>query len=69
MSTEQIQALAGFLMANLAGPADCSNRMTLTTEWLRRNGLDVEVTLRWLQLHGAFCDCEVLLNVEPLELG
>lgn len=40
------------------------------THWLSRRlliktGCDVEASLAYFREHGGYCDCEVLLNVDP----
>ena len=41
----------------------CDGTLRLTEEFIDKNGLDKESTIEWLQDHGGFCDCEVLLNI------
>lgn len=41
----------------------CDGTLRLTEEFIDENGLDRESTIEWLQDHGGFCDCEVLLNI------
>lgn len=41
----------------------CDGTLRLTEEFIDENGLDKESTIEWLQDHGGFCDCEVLLNI------
>lgn len=41
----------------------CDGTLHLTEEFIDENGLDKESTIEWLQDHGGFCDCEVLLNI------
>ena len=49
----------------------CDNTMRLTAEFLRKSDDcgDCEGALEWLAERGGFCDCEVLLNVEPPDDG
>jgi len=49
----------------------CDNTMRLTAEYLRATGecRDLDEALDWLARRGGFCDCEVLLNVEPPDDG
>jgi len=35
-----------------------------TTAFLKSRKLPVQKTLEWLQLNGAFCDCEVIFNTD-----
>ena len=34
-----------------------------TKRFLKKNRLNVEDTVEWLQLNGGYCDCEVVWNV------
>ncbi len=49
----------------------CDNTMRLTTDFLQESDEcdDCEEALEWLAERGGFCDCEVLLNVEPPDDG
>ena len=49
----------------------CDNTMRFATEFLLDfdECNDCEEALEWLEERGAFCDCEVLLNVEPPDDG
>jgi hypothetical protein len=42
----------------------CDHTRRLTREFLERDGLPVDAVFAWLDQQGAFCDCEVLANVE-----
>ena len=43
---------------------DCKHDLRHTTKILRSlPNIDVEGTLEFLEEHGGFCDCEVLMNV------
>ena len=41
----------------------CDGTLRLTEMFIEDNGLDKTATIEWLQDHGGFCDCEVLLNI------
>ncbi len=41
----------------------CNHKHSATKTFLRQRKLPVEATIEWLQLHGAYCDCEVSLNI------
>ena len=45
----------------------CDNTMRFTTEFLHESDEcdDRDEALEWLAERGGFCDCEVLLNVQP----
>ncbi|MFQ5464065.1 MAG: DUF2695 domain-containing protein [Phycisphaerae bacterium] len=49
----------------------CDNTMRLATDFLQDSDEcdDCGDALEWLAERGAFCDCEVLLNVEPPDDG
>lgn len=47
----------------------CDNTLLLTEQWLARHGHDTTTVVMWLQRHGGYCDCEVLLNVEHKVTG
>ena len=42
----------------------CNHTDMLTREFLANNCVKTEEVIEWLNEHGGFCDCEVLLNVE-----
>lgn len=42
----------------------CDNTLRLTKKWLEDRGHAIEPVVSWLQHHGGYCDCEVLLNVK-----
>lgn len=60
-------ALCNSLGDALDSPADCNHRFTLTEKLLRdmNGGTDIAPQIEWLHEHGAYCDCEVLLNTIP----
>ena len=41
----------------------CDHTFQLTADWLKSKELDVEVSLMWLEKHGADCDCKVITNI------
>jgi hypothetical protein len=43
---------------------ECAHDFTLTQNFLTDNNVDIDLTLEWLALNGAGCDCEVMYNVE-----
>jgi hypothetical protein len=52
-----------FTYWNRPNPRPCSHRLAETTAFLESHNLPIERTLRWLKANGAYCDCEVILNV------
>lgn len=56
--------LFGFLDEKLS-EQECDNELTLTKAWIEVNSPEnANEIIRWLQDHGGYCDCEVLMNVE-----
>ncbi len=52
-------------ISDLLEARKCDNHLTISRELLADMGrFDVEASIEWLQNHGGFCDCEVLMNVE-----
>ncbi len=45
-------------------PEDCDHTMSETIAFLQSRGIDPEKIIPWLQDHGGYCDCEVILNVD-----
>ena len=43
----------------------CDDSRRLTEAWLASHGHDLDRVLPWLDDNGGYCDCEVLMNVEP----
>jgi hypothetical protein len=42
----------------------CDHTLRVTIEFLKQRNLDVERAVVWLNEHGGYCDCEVILNVD-----
>ncbi len=59
----QLEAMFQMLRTELE-TTPCDNSRRLTQLWLLSRGHDVRSVFAWLERHGGFCDCEVLLNVE-----
>jgi len=60
------------LFEALSGELDqhgCDNSLCGTIAWLMDHGYDVATVTGWLRHRGGYCDCEVLLNVEPKVCG
>jgi hypothetical protein len=47
----------------------CDHTLEKSMTWLAVHGYDVLAVTQWLKRRGGYCDCEVLLNVEPKVLG
>ena len=41
----------------------CDHTLKKTAEFLRAKGHPLEQVIPWLQEHGGYCDCELMLNV------
>ena len=52
----------------LSEKGGCDGTLKYTAEWLKNTAkkpaFEAEQIMAWLQQHGGFCDCEVVLNVE-----
>lgn len=59
----ELRALFDMLDKEL-GQRGCDHTNRLTRGWLERRGHDSDAVCAWLQVHGGYCDCEVLANVE-----
>jgi hypothetical protein len=55
----QLDALLG------ARGCDAKSQRLATAIMRKMGGIDVEETLAYFEAHGGYCDCEILLNVEP----
>lgn len=43
----------------------CTHDLKFTMQFLMENRLDMPKFMSWLNENGAYCDCEILGNVEP----
>lgn len=64
-----LRSYLGTLITIRSGPdgvqvVGCDHTLNKSTLWLLARGGDVAAGLEWLLGRGAFCDCEVLLNVD-----
>jgi len=67
---DQLRELRGHLDATISELGiPCDHTLTRTTEWAKREGLEVERVLASMREFGGFCDCEVLFNVTPDKFG
>ena len=57
-----LKALFNFLELQLSQGA-CDHSLHLTREYIRRNAMDENLVIQWLEKHGGYCDCEALSNV------
>lgn len=42
----------------------CNHTLDITLEFLKNNDISTNTVVKWLNEHGAYCDCEVLANIE-----
>ena len=59
----ELKALFDYLDAELPSMG-CDHSRRITETWIRLHDHDAQAVLTWLDDHGGFCDCEVLLNCE-----
>lgn len=62
LTAGQLEDLLDHLEQELDG-RECDGTMRLAEAFLRNRGLNVPLTLEWLRDEGAWCDCEVWMNV------
>jgi len=60
-----LKGLFDFLHAQLT-ESDCDDTLRLTREYVRRNTMDENLVIQWLEKYGGYCDCEALDNVEAI---
>lgn len=64
VDVDWVDHLLDHLAARL--PAEgCDNGLTLTRRWARREGVSEFIVANRLRTMGAYCDCEVLMNLRP----
>lgn len=61
---EQIEDLFDYLDVRLA-KVECEHDLKFTMQFLMENRLNMPKFMSWLNENGAYCDCEILQNVEP----
>ena len=47
----------------------CDHTLRFTTEWAIKSGLPVDAVCQGVRVHGGYCDCEVVFNVNPDKFG
>ena len=52
------------LFEHLENGEPCDNTLRQTLEFIQARSLQEPEMIAWLEQHGGFCDCEVILNVE-----
>jgi hypothetical protein len=58
---ENLDELFAAVAAALEG-AECDNTLKHTRAWIAANYLPADPIVEWLEGHGGYCDCEVLMN-------
>jgi len=67
---DQLRDLRGHLDVTISEVGiPCDHTLSRTTEWAKRQCLDVDRVLASVREFGGFCDCEVLFNVTPDKFG
>ncbi len=61
---ERIEDLFDYLDVRLQ-KNDCEHDLKFTMQFLMENRLDMPKFMSWLNENGAYCDCEILQNIEP----
>jgi len=51
-----LKGLFDFLDAELS-ETDCDDTLRFTREYVRRNAMDEDQIIQWLEEHGGHCDC------------
>ncbi len=60
---DQIEDLFDYLDVRLA-KVECEHDLKFTMQFLMENRLNMPKFMSWLNENGAYCDCEILQNVE-----
>ncbi|HEX8712727.1 MAG TPA: DUF2695 domain-containing protein [Terracidiphilus sp.] len=60
-----LKGLFDFLDAQLS-ESGCDDTLRFAREYSRRNAMDEERIVQWLEKKGGYCDCEALDNVEAI---
>lgn len=63
MDRNKLTSLAIYISHFVAPSGGCDGSLRRSIEWAERSELPVDVVVAWLEEHGAYCDCEVMLNV------
>lgn len=61
---ERIEDLFDYLDVRLS-KNECEHDLKFTMQFLMENRLSMPTFMSWLNENGAYCDCEILQNVEP----
>ena len=67
---DQLRDLRAHIERSIAGQGMlCDHTLTRTREWAIQNALDSDRVVEGVRSAGAFCDCEVALNLHPHQFG
>ena len=66
ITPEQLHRLLNYLDASLKS---CDHTTKLTATFLRVLNVEEQTVLHWLGEHGGYCDCEVLANLDDLDVS
>jgi hypothetical protein len=61
---EEIEDLFDYLDVRLS-KTECEHDLKFTMQFLMESRLNMPKFMSWLNENGAYCDCEILGNVEP----
>lgn len=64
MNDDDLKGLIGYVFHHLEGTV-CSGTLRHARNYCQRSGLDEAATVEFLEAHGGYCDCEILMNVGP----
>jgi hypothetical protein len=60
----QLEALLAHLEGQVDG-AGCDHSTSATQAWAREQDVEVPRLLRGLAEYGGYCDCEIVMNIDP----
>ncbi len=61
---ERVEDLFDYLDVRLSKD-ECAHDLKFTMQFLMENRLSMPTFMSWLNENGAYCDCEILQNIEP----
>ena len=67
LKKSELLALLAWLDVRL-GDTPCDHSFAHTYKWAEKSGIDRNILTASLGEFGAFCDCEVVMNIEPENL-
>jgi Ca2+-binding EF-hand superfamily protein len=48
--------------------SQCNHSFRLTREWAIKENIDIEEFIISMESLGAYCDCEIILDIDPAEI-